>query len=113
MAKSPVPGRVKTRLCPPCTPAEAADVAAAALADTLDAVAASRARRKVLALDGAPGPWLPEGFEVIRQCDGGLAARLAHAWLRCGPCGVQIGMDPPQVSSAELDQLLNLVSEDP
>ena len=24
MAKAPVPGRVKTRLCPPCTPAQAA-----------------------------------------------------------------------------------------
>ena len=42
MAKEPVPGRVKTRLCPPCTPEEAAMVAAAALADTLDAVAALR-----------------------------------------------------------------------
>ena len=37
LAKEPVPGRVKTRLCPPCTPVEAASIAAAALADTLDA----------------------------------------------------------------------------
>ena len=35
LAKSPVPGRVKTRLCPPATPRQAADLAAAALADTL------------------------------------------------------------------------------
>ena len=33
IAKAPVPGRVKTRLCPPCTPRQAALVAAAALAD--------------------------------------------------------------------------------
>src|SRR5262249_3936520 len=50
MAKAPVPGRVKTRLCPPCTPTEAAALAEAALADTLDAVAACHADRFVVAL---------------------------------------------------------------
>ena len=38
LAKAPVPGRVKTRLCPPATPQQAAELAAAALLDTLDAV---------------------------------------------------------------------------
>ena len=36
IAKEPVPGRVKTRLTPPFTPEEAAALAEAALADTLD-----------------------------------------------------------------------------
>src|SRR5262245_58313140 len=58
LAKSPSPGRVKTRLCPPYTPVQAADVAAAALEDTLAAVAASTAERRVLALDGELGAWL-------------------------------------------------------
>ena len=49
LAKAPVPGRVKTRLCPPCTPAQAAGIAAAALDDTL--AAARRAAATVLALD--------------------------------------------------------------
>src|SRR5439155_21838612 len=40
MAKSPVAGSAKTRLCPPATPAQAARVAAAALLDTLAAVTA-------------------------------------------------------------------------
>ncbi|MYW30066.1 glycosyltransferase, partial [Streptomyces sp. SID2119] len=40
IAKEPVPGRVKTRLCPPFSPAEAAELAAAALADTLETVLA-------------------------------------------------------------------------
>ena len=39
IAKEPVPGRVKTRLTPAYTPAEAAELAEAALADTLAAVA--------------------------------------------------------------------------
>ena len=52
IAKAPWPGRSKTRLCPPCTPVQAAALAAAALEDTLDVVAAAPARRRLLALDG-------------------------------------------------------------
>jgi glycosyltransferase A (GT-A) superfamily protein (DUF2064 family) len=106
MAKSPVPGRVKTRLCPPCTPAEAASLAEAALADTLEAVAASGADRRVIALDGAPGPWLPPGFEVVPQCDGPFDVRLAAAWATARGPGVQIGMDTPQVTPDLLDDAL-------
>ncbi|MFN2507027.1 MAG: DUF2064 domain-containing protein, partial [Acidimicrobiales bacterium] len=98
MVKAPVAGQVKTRLCPPCTPAEAAALAAAALADTLAAVAACGATRRILALSGEPGPWLPPAFEVVAQCEGGLDRRLAHAWAVAGGPGVQIGMDTPQVT---------------
>jgi glycosyltransferase A (GT-A) superfamily protein (DUF2064 family) len=106
MAKAPVAGRVKTRLCPPCTPTEAAAIAEAALADTLDAVAACSAGRRIVALDGAPGPWLPAGFEVIPQVDGGFDRRLAAAWTTAGGAGVQIGMDTPQVTAGLLDAAL-------
>jgi glycosyltransferase A (GT-A) superfamily protein (DUF2064 family) len=106
MAKSPVPGRVKTRLCPPCTPEEAAALAEAALADTLAAVAACGAGRRILALDGAPGPWLPPGFHVIAQAPGGLDRRLAAGWAAAGGPGVQIGMDTPQVTAHLLDDAL-------
>jgi rSAM/selenodomain-associated transferase 1 len=111
MAKAPVPGRVKTRLCPPCTPDQAAALAEAALADTLAAVAASGAGRRVLALDGAPGPWLPPGFHVIAQCGGTLNERLAHAWTVTGEPGVQIGMDTPQVTAALLDDALGTLDD--
>jgi glycosyltransferase A (GT-A) superfamily protein (DUF2064 family) len=106
MAKEPRPGRVKTRLCPPCSPAEAAAVAEAALADTLTAVARCSAPRKVLALDGRPGPWLPPGFEVITQRGHDFNQRLANAWNDAGGAGIQIGMDTPQVGASELDALL-------
>jgi len=106
MAKAPVPGRVKTRLSPPFTPGEAAALAEAALADTLDAVAACGAGRRVLALDGEPGPWLPPGFEVVAQTHGSFNRRLAHAWAVAGGPGVQIGMDTPQVRPADLDHAL-------
>ncbi len=110
MAKEPLPGRVKTRLCPPCTPVEAAAVAEAALADTLDAVAGCGAERRVLALDGSPGPWLPYGFDVIAQVEGAFAERLAAAWGAVAGPTVQIGMDTPQVTGELLDGALDAVT---
>ncbi|CAL9619552.1 Phosphoenolpyruvate guanylyltransferase [Streptomyces sp. enrichment culture] len=98
IAKEPRPGRVKTRLTPPFTPEEAAALAEAALADTLDVVARTPAQRRVLVLDGAPGPWLPAGVEVVPQCAGGLDERLAAAFARCDGPALLIGMDTPQVT---------------
>ncbi|MGW1770889.1 TIGR04282 family arsenosugar biosynthesis glycosyltransferase [Streptomyces sp. NPDC002104] len=103
IAKEPVPGRVKTRLTPPFTPAEAAALAEASLADTLAAVAAAPARRRVLVLEGRPGPWLPPGFEVVPQCSGSLDLRLAAAFGACDGPALLIGMDTPQVTPELLD----------
>ncbi len=106
MAKAPVAGRVKTRLCPPCEPRQAAAVARAALADTLDAVARCGADRRIIALDGDPGDWLPAGFEVIAQEGPTFSARLTAAWAHAGGPGLQIGMDTPQVTAELLDACL-------
>jgi rSAM/selenodomain-associated transferase 1 len=99
IAKAPVPGRSKTRLCPPCTPAEAAELAAAALADTLAVVAAVGARRRVLALDGELYA-VPEGLEVIRQRGAGLGERLGQALSEAGGPALVVGMDTPQLTPA-------------
>ena len=48
IAKSPVPCLSKTRLSPPCSPEQAAAIAEASLADTLQAVAEVPAVRRVL-----------------------------------------------------------------
>jgi uncharacterized protein len=98
IAKEPVAGRVKTRLCPPCTPEQAARLARAALEDTL--AACDGAGRRVLVLDGRPGPWLPPGWEVIPQRGSDLAVRLAAAFEDVGGPALLIGMDTPQVSPA-------------
>ncbi|WP_328437977.1 DUF2064 domain-containing protein [Streptomyces sp. NBC_00444] len=98
IAKEPRPGRVKTRLTPPFTPEEAAALAEASLADTLDVVARTPATRRVLVLDGRPGRWLPSGFEVVPQCAGGLDERLAAAFAGCTGPSLLIGMDTPQVT---------------
>ncbi len=104
IAKEPVPGRVKTRLTPPCTPAQAAGLAAAALEDTLQAaLAATHAGRRVLVLDGRPGAWVPDGFDVIPQRGDGLEERLAAAFADAGGPAFLVGMDTPQVTPEHLD----------
>ena len=94
------------RLCPPCTPEEAADIAAASLADTLATVAATPASRRVIALDGRPGPWLPEGFDVLNQRSGALSNRLFGIFEDCFHVAdepvVLIGMDTPQIRPEHL-----------
>jgi rSAM/selenodomain-associated transferase 1 len=102
IAKAPVPGRVKTRLCPPCSPAEAAGIAEAALCDTLASTARVPHARTVLVLDGPAGPWVPRGIRVLPQRGLGLDERLAAAFADAGGPALLIGMDTPQVTPAVL-----------
>jgi glycosyltransferase A (GT-A) superfamily protein (DUF2064 family) len=99
IAKAPVPGQVKTRLCPPCTPAQAAEVAAAALSDTLAAAGATPAVRHTIVHYGQLRP--PAGWHQMAQRGDGLAARLANGFAdtaRPGTASLLIGMDTPQVT---------------
>ncbi|MFI6263710.1 DUF2064 domain-containing protein [Micromonospora sp. NPDC051006] len=115
VAKAPVPGAVKTRLCPPASPAQAARIAAAALRDTLDAVRATPGVTPVLAwtgrLDGAvDGAALAEtltGWTMLEQRGADLGERLANAYAEVaaaypGRPVLQIGMDTPQLTPARL-----------
>jgi glycosyltransferase A (GT-A) superfamily protein (DUF2064 family) len=110
MAKEPVPGRVKTRLCPPCTPAQAARLARAALADTLAAVAATPAAWRTVALEGAAGDWLPPGFGIVAQRGRTLDERLAAAFADAGAPSLVIAADTPQVTPALLTRALAAIS---
>jgi glycosyltransferase A (GT-A) superfamily protein (DUF2064 family)/SAM-dependent methyltransferase len=119
LAKQPVPGKVKTRLCPPFTLEQAAALAEASLCDTLDAVLASRADDRLLFLAGETGAWLPEGFDVLPQPGGGLDERIAAAFTAVAETArsldldeadpepaLLIGMDTPQVTAELLDRAL-------
>jgi uncharacterized protein len=102
IAEAPAPDRVDDWLSPPLRPQEAALVAEAALADTLEVVAAAGVSRRMLALDGPPGDWLPAGFRVIGQRGDGLDERLAAAFADAYAIAplpmVLIGADTPQVT---------------
>jgi uncharacterized protein len=129
LAKAPVAGRVKTRLCPPLTGEQAAEIAFAALLDTLRAVAAIEVDHRILVLDGHPGDWVPEGFSVLPQKTGLLDQRLIDAFadvfahvgqpeqrttrVESGEPCVLIAMDTPQVHPRQLsDALTHLADAD-
>jgi uncharacterized protein len=109
VAKAPEPGRAKTRLAATVGDRVAADIAAAALLDTLDAVAAAPVAARVVACTGdlaaaAGAAELRrrlESFTVIAQRGDGFADRLAnaHADSADGLPVLQIGMDTPQITA--------------
>jgi uncharacterized protein len=101
MAKAPESGRVKTRLCPPCTPGQAAALADASLRDVVSAMLATPVTRRVVVLDGPPPRWLPASVEVVTQRGTGLDRRLAAAFADIGPAMV-IAADTPQVRPQDL-----------
>lgn len=111
VAKAPVPGLAKTRLAAGVGEDAAAAIAAAALLDTLDAVADSPVAARVVALTGdlADARCADEirsrltGFIVVPQRGEDFADRLAnaHADAAAATGGLpvlQIGMDTPQVT---------------
>lgn len=106
IAKECLPGRVKTRLCPPLTADQAAGLAQVSLSQTLETVRELPAVRRLLVMDGTPREQDAAGFQVVPQVEGGLDRRLAAICeLADGPLLI-IGMDTPQANSAHLEQLL-------
>lgn len=86
-------------------------MAEAALVDTLDAVARTECGGRTIVLDGRPGDWLPEGFDVVPQVEGGLGDRLAGAFSQTKGPALLIGMDTPQVDPVLLGNSLNRLVE--
>lgn len=111
IAKAPVAGQAKTRLAATVGDLPAADIAAATLLDTLDAVEATPVQAKVLALTGDLGQ-ASSGeeirsrmatLEVVEQRGDDFSARLANAIADAaavaGPIPVLlIASDTPQVT---------------
>ncbi len=123
VAKAPEPGRAKTRLAATVGDVVAAEIAAAALLDTLDAVAAAPAASRVVAmtgdLDAAAGAaeirQRLQAFTVIPQRGDDFADRLANAHHDAadGLPVVQIGMDTPQVTPDMLTDCARRLQEAP
>lgn len=109
VAKAPVAGQAKTRLAGGVGDRAAADLAAAALLDTL--TAGADAPRRVVALTGdldaaersAEIRAALDGWTVVPQRGDGFDERLAAAHADAGPGPVvQVGMDTPQLTAAQL-----------
>ena len=111
VAKAPVPGLAKTRLAATVGDRAAADIAAAALLDTLDAAAATPFAARVVAMTGdldlaSHGDEIRRrlaAFTVIGQRGDGFAERLVNAHADAAAVAgdrpvLQIGMDTPQVT---------------
>jgi glycosyltransferase A (GT-A) superfamily protein (DUF2064 family) len=124
VAKAPVPGFAKTRVARELGDDAAAELAAAALLDTLDAVRSADVLHRVVAMHGdleraALSEEIQRSlveFNVIQQRGQSFGERLtaahfdtAHLWP--GPL-VQIGMDTPQVSGALLTSAAELLVTD-
>jgi uncharacterized protein len=117
IAKEPLPGFVKTRLCPPCTPEQAATIAAASLLDTLDSIDALTIHATALGytvkpkliFEGDATNWLRPGYTVVVQRGGGLEERLANAFNDLGP-GFIVGMESPR-AVASIASALQVVAE--
>jgi glycosyltransferase A (GT-A) superfamily protein (DUF2064 family) len=117
VAKAPVPGLAKTRLAASIGDRAAADIAAAALLDTLDAVAAAPVQARVVAMTGDLDAARAadeirrrlEAFTVVPQRGDDFADRLANAHIDAAAATgnravIQIGMDTPQVSAEMLTE---------
>jgi uncharacterized protein len=125
LAKAPVPGEVKTRLCPPATSAQAAHIAAAAFLDTLDAVLAVPDVTPVVALTGDLARAVDaaalrarlRAITVLVQRGTTLGQRIAAAYADTAAVVghrpvLQIGMDTPQVDATLLSHCLDLLAGD-
>lgn len=111
VAKAPVPGLAKTRLAATVGNYVAAEIAAAALLDTLDAALATPVAGRVVALTGdlevaAATTEIQQrlaSFTVVAQRGDNFADRLANAHADASAAFpeqpvLQIGMDTPQVT---------------
>jgi glycosyltransferase A (GT-A) superfamily protein (DUF2064 family) len=123
LAKAPVAGLAKTRLCPPATPEQAAMIAAAALLDTLDAVVAVSDAVPMVAwtgrlTDAVRAAELADalaGTVQFSQCGSSLGERIAAAHAEVadrlpGAAVLQIGMDTPQLDADALAEALGVLT---
>jgi len=124
IAKAPIPGLAKTRLAAAVGDTAAADIAAAALLDTLDAVADTAAAARVVALTGDVEQACRADelraaltrFTVIPQRGDDFPQRLANAHIdTCAVTGIagtfQIGMDTPQVTAVMLAEAVRAIAD--
>ena len=111
MAKAPRAGEVKTRLCPPLSPAQAAELAEAFLLDAIETVRSLEMATPVIAYAPADARALFEAlapdFALVPQRGADLGERLAHVFddlfAASAQAAIVIGSDAPTLPRAVLD----------
>lgn len=109
-ARTPVPGRVKTRLIGRLTAERAARLHEAMIADTAALVAGLplEATRRLLFSEAPPAMVVPPGLEVAQQASGELGARLAAAladsFSRGAKAALVLGSDTPHLPAERIMQ---------
>lgn len=119
-SKRPTPGAVKTRMTPPLTPEQAAELYRAMLLDTLDAA------RRATGVDRFLAFWPPEAAEAFRALAGedwrllpqrgeGLSERMAAAFTDLFSLGydrvIAIGGDSPDMPPERLAETSALLDD--
>lgn len=111
-AKAPVPGRVKTRLCPPLTPQQAADLHLQFTFGMLEKLRSLHDIASVeLHTDVHCDAWQNLGVTVRLQCEGNLADRMLHAFREVGTPSMIVGSDAPQLPVEYLREMLASTSD--
>lgn len=115
-AKAPIAGRAKTRLCPPLTPVEAADLHSALVTDTGRMLMTLDSSADVeLSTDVPTQAWLDLPLTRSIQIEGDLGARLLHALERGLSAGRELvmvlGSDSPALPSAHIIELLRSTAD--
>jgi rSAM/selenodomain-associated transferase 1 len=112
-----VPGRAKTRLVPPLTPAQAADLQGAMLLDTLDACRAEAEHVAILHSDAGEAvelSGLAPGVPLVLQSGRGLEEALGRTLeqhVADGPVAI-VSSDIPAVPEGSLDRAFALLDDD-
>lgn len=121
--KQPRPGAVKTRLCPPLSPEQAAELYAALLDDALETsahLAPPRGLEPILALHppaacAAFAGRVPAAFRVVAQRGASLAERMAWAAAEAAAGGASPlllrGSDSPLLGADQLDEALRALAD--
>jgi rSAM/selenodomain-associated transferase 1 len=116
--KAPEAGRCKTRLCPPLSPAQAADLYRAFCADVMS-VALAAGTEVVVVYEGSeafPTPaWAAPALPFLRQAGADLGQRLVHAFDAVSRVGfapiVAIGTDLPTLPPARIAEAVALLAK--
>ena len=109
-AKAPIPGRVKTRLVPPLTPGQAAELHTAMVWDTIELLQQLHGVDIELHTDIATDAWTTAGVAKRLQSDGDLGLKMLKALdgrLAAGHGRAMIaGSDSPALPLDYMEELL-------